>query len=186
MNCPEITPGRSLGKGKYLKLDELCFTDEKNRARKWEAVSRIGTPGAVMIIARTSRSGRIVLVSQFRPPAGKVMLEFPAGLIDPGESVEDCAIREMKEETGYTISKLEILPPVYSSPGMTGEFIIPVLAMIDEDDPANCNPESSPEESECSLLSETVPLSELKKRIDEHIAAGGGADSKLLIYSLFC
>ena len=42
-----------------------------------------------------------MLQKQFRPPVGKVCIEIPAGLLDAGESVEQCAVRELKEETGY-------------------------------------------------------------------------------------
>ena len=43
----------------------------------------------------------LVLQKQFRPPVGKVCIEIPAGLLDAGESVEQCAVRELHEETGY-------------------------------------------------------------------------------------
>lgn len=43
----------------------------------------------------------VLLEKQFRPPAGKVVVEFPAGLVDKGETVEECAVRELREETGY-------------------------------------------------------------------------------------
>lgn len=184
MKCPEIRPFRLMGEGKYLKLEELSFVDEKGRQRRWEAVSRAGGQGAVMVIAKTSRTDKVVLVRQFRPPAGKMMLEFPAGLIDPGESVEECAVREMKEETGYKIGGLEMLPEALSSPGMSGESIVTVLATIDEDDPANAAPKNSPEDSECSLSAVCVPEKELRAYIDDHLASGGGVDTKLLIYSL--
>ena len=42
-----------------------------------------------------------MLQKQFRPPVGKVCIEIPAGLLDAGESPEECAVRELKEETGY-------------------------------------------------------------------------------------
>jgi ADP-ribose pyrophosphatase len=42
-----------------------------------------------------------VLQKQFRPPVGKVCIEIPAGLLDAGESAATCAVRELKEETGY-------------------------------------------------------------------------------------
>jgi len=41
------------------------------------------------------------LQRQWRPPIGKVCIEVPAGLIDEGETAEECALRELKEETGY-------------------------------------------------------------------------------------
>jgi ADP-ribose pyrophosphatase len=46
--------------------------------------------------------GRLVMERQHRHPMGRVMLEFPAGKIDPGEPPFDCARRELAEETGYT------------------------------------------------------------------------------------
>jgi len=57
-------------------------------------------PGAVMIIPVLD-DGRLVIERQFRYPLGRVMIEFPAGKIDPGESTLVCAVRELAEETGY-------------------------------------------------------------------------------------
>lgn len=44
---------------------------------------------------------KVLLEKQFRAPAGKIVIEFPAGLVDEGETVEQAALRELKEETGY-------------------------------------------------------------------------------------
>lgn len=62
-------------------------------------------PGAVMVIPLlTGPDGRtqLVMERQFRYPVGQVMIEFPAGKIDPGEDTWLCAQRELREETGYT------------------------------------------------------------------------------------
>ncbi|MEP7058562.1 MAG: NUDIX hydrolase [Caldimonas sp.] len=57
-------------------------------------------PGAVMVVPLLD-DGRLVMERQWRYPMQRAMLEFPAGKIDPGEPVLDCAIRELIEETGY-------------------------------------------------------------------------------------
>lgn len=57
-------------------------------------------PGAVMVIALLD-DGQVVLERQYRHPMRQVMLEFPAGKLDPGEGSRACAERELHEETGY-------------------------------------------------------------------------------------
>ena len=61
-------------------------------------------PGAVMVVPLTD-VGRVVLERQYRYPIGRVMVEFPAGKLDPGESSLVCARRELQEETGYTAAE---------------------------------------------------------------------------------
>lgn len=73
-------------------------------------------PGAVMVIPLLD-DGRIVLERQFRHPIGRVMVEFPAGKLDPGEDRLACAKRELQEETGYTAREWAhagVLHPVIS------------------------------------------------------------------------
>lgn len=54
-----------------------------------------------MPLTQLDTNPHILLQKQFRAPVGKVCIEVPAGLVDPDESVETCAVRELKEETGY-------------------------------------------------------------------------------------
>ncbi len=57
-------------------------------------------PGAVMVVPLLD-DGRLVMERQYRYPLSRVMLEFPAGKIEPGEPPLQCAVRELAEETGY-------------------------------------------------------------------------------------
>lgn len=57
-------------------------------------------PGAVAVVPILD-DGRLVMIRQYRHPVGRVLLEWPAGKIDPGEPVLACAVRELREETGY-------------------------------------------------------------------------------------
>jgi ADP-ribose pyrophosphatase len=74
----------------------------------------------VMVIALledAQRGLQVVLERQFRYPMKRVMIEFPAGKLDPGEDVLACARRELKEETGYSATqwaRAGVLHPVIS------------------------------------------------------------------------
>ena len=73
-------------------------------------------PGAVMVIPLFD-DGRVLMARQYRHPMGRVMVEFPAGKLDPGEAVLDCARRELFEETGTRArewSRAGVLHPVIS------------------------------------------------------------------------
>jgi ADP-ribose pyrophosphatase len=61
-------------------------------------------PGAVMVIGLLN-DGQVILERQYRHPMGAVMIEFPAGKLDPGEGSLKCAQREMLEETGYSATE---------------------------------------------------------------------------------
>lgn len=79
-------------------------------------------PGAAAVVAENAE-GKIILVKQYRYPVEKVLLEIPAGKLEPGEEPETCAYREMIEETGFRPAKLELLTKVYTSPGFCTETI---------------------------------------------------------------
>ena len=72
-------------------------------------------------MAALTEDKKLVMVRQYRKPAGKVMLEVPAGKIDKGEKPLEAAVRELKEETGYTAEKVEFLTEFYPSVGYSEE-----------------------------------------------------------------
>lgn len=84
--------------GNFLQVcrDTVSLPDGRHTSREY-----VVHPGAVMIVPLLD-DGRIVLERQFRYPVGRVMIEFPAGKLDVGESALTCARRELQEETGYT------------------------------------------------------------------------------------
>ncbi|HYD76905.1 NUDIX hydrolase [Ramlibacter sp.] len=79
-------------------------------------------PGAVMIVPLLD-DGRVVLERQYRHPMGRVMIEFPAGKLDPGEDRLECARRELQEETGYTAREWALAGQLHPVISYSTEFI---------------------------------------------------------------
>ena len=77
-------------------------------------------PGAVVILPLLD-DGRVGLIRNYRVAAGKTLLELPAGTLERGEDPEDCARRELAEETGYRAERLQRLAVFYASPGILDE-----------------------------------------------------------------
>ena len=78
--------------------------------------------GAVCIVPLTEE-GEVIMVRQYRYPFSKVLLEAPAGKLDPGETPEECARRELSEETGAEADELEYIGEYYPSVAVLDENI---------------------------------------------------------------
>ncbi len=176
-NC-RVLHERSLLKTKWTELAEITYEDARGETRQWECVHRSSRSEAVIIVTTLQPSGRTVLVRQFRPPVGRPVLEFPAGLVDAGESFAEAAVRELKEETGYVGTVTRVSPRGFSSPGLISEGCAYAHVLVDETLPENQNPvhEREPSEFMEVLLVEPEQALELFAREE---AAGTALDIKL-------
>lgn len=107
------TASEELLRGRFLHVmrDTVRLPDGKPTTREY-----VIHPGAVMVIPMLD-DGRLVLERQYRYPVRQVMIEFPAGKLDPGEPTQACAQRELFEETGYTArqwARAGVMHPVIS------------------------------------------------------------------------
>jgi ADP-ribose pyrophosphatase len=79
-------------------------------------------PGACAVVPLLG-DGRVVLLRQYRHAVRETLWEIPAGKLDRGESLETCAVRELKEETGYSASELISIGTICVTPGYSDERI---------------------------------------------------------------
>lgn len=179
---PEILAKKVVAKGKWLSINKLSWKDSEERIRSWETAERVNSSGAVMIVAVIKQSDEVILVKQYRPPTAQFVIEFPAGLIDDGESPDVTAERELYEETGYHGKIIEVSEPAYSSPGMSGEKLIIVKMEVDAEHFTAGAPESCQEDSE-DIETILIKRSKLKDFLKAEIKAGNGMDSKLWTYA---
>lgn len=105
--------------GKLVKVDKLTVQLPDDATALREVVQH---PGAVAIVPLDAEQN-VLLVEQFRTAAKKRLLEIPAGTLEPDEKPDLAAIRELREETGYTSAQIQPMGGIYAAPGYTTEFI---------------------------------------------------------------
>jgi ADP-ribose pyrophosphatase len=115
----QILSSRRLFAGRVLALD-LDEVEEPGGVRGVREVVR--HPGSVAMLP-VHEDGRVVLVSQYRHPVGAAMWELPAGRLEPGETPEVGARREMEEEVGLLADHVEPLSTYFTSPGFCDEVM---------------------------------------------------------------
>ncbi|MEW6059447.1 MAG: NUDIX hydrolase [Actinomycetota bacterium] len=109
------TPRREVFAGRYVRVDVQPW-----REGEWETVRRVRAAGVLPV----TPEGEVLLVRQFRPSIGRELTEIPAGLVDRvGEDARACAVRELREETGFKYLAIEPLGGYYSSAGFTDEYV---------------------------------------------------------------
>lgn len=98
-----------------LRKDEVTLPDGKKSIREI-----IDHPGAVVILAE-NKEMKLIMVEQFRKAVEDVLLELPAGTLEPNEDTIECAKRELEEETGYQAERWQKVIEFYSAPGFCNE-----------------------------------------------------------------
>jgi ADP-ribose pyrophosphatase len=174
-----VVDSSTIYSGKYLtfRVDTVERTDGTRAQREI-----VGHPGAVAILALDDQD-RVLMVRQYRAPAGRTLLEIPAGTldIDPETgAVEDPALaapRELEEETGYRAGSLRLVTSFWTAPGFATElmhlYLASDLALADD-------ARLSADEDE-RLELEHVPWAEALALVDR----GEIADAKSLVALLW-
>jgi ADP-ribose pyrophosphatase len=125
--------------GKYITRYDIKYKTEDGQDKVYEIISRNpdinsqdelsgNSPDAVVLIMTSEDGERILLNKEFRMAAGRFVYNFPAGLIDPGETPEEAATRELREETGLNLTRVDdIIGLSYSAVGFSNEMNVCVV-----------------------------------------------------------
>jgi ADP-ribose pyrophosphatase len=107
------------GRGFHLAVSRERVTLPNGRTVELDIVHH---PGAAAVVPFTGER-EVLMIRQYRHAAGGEILEVPAGKLDPGESPEACAARELAEEAGQRAGRIEKLGWIWTTPGFTDERI---------------------------------------------------------------
>jgi len=149
--------------GRALKLRVETVKKPSGKTTTREIVEHSDCVAVVVLDSKNNA----ILVRQFRKAVGKILLEIPAGGIDPGEQPIDCVRRELQEEIGYLPNKIDKLGGFYAAPGYCSEYLHLYLA-------THLIPSQLEAEDTEDIEVVRAPLS----RIPELIASGEICDAK--------
>jgi ADP-ribose pyrophosphatase len=110
--------------GKVVSLERATVTTGTGATATLEIVRHV----PVVVMAPLDADGNLIMVQQYRKPIEQVLLELPAGGVEKGETLEQAARREMREETGYEPAELSILTTIFPTPGISDETMHLFLA----------------------------------------------------------
>src|SRR5256885_9755690 len=120
---PEVLSSEDVYRGRLINV----VRDTVREAGKTYVREVVRHPGGAAVVAYFG-DGTVALVSQYRHPTVRYVLELPAGKLDPGERPEETAARELEEELGVVAGRLEQLSEFYTTPGFCAEKLWVFLA----------------------------------------------------------
>jgi ADP-ribose pyrophosphatase len=122
---PEHQTGRrELYEGKIFRLDKDTVRFPDGSESEFDIVRHPGASAVVPFLSDPEgEEPQVLLLRQFRYAADGYLYEIPAGRLDPGEAPADCEVRELKEETGCSAERMELLFTMFTTPGFTDETI---------------------------------------------------------------
>ena len=128
MGVPEIKAVRTIARSRFFQIEEMDLKFSNGVERTYERLPGSGTP-AVMVVA-VNDNAELLLIREYAAGFHEMQLTLVKGAADPGESLEDAADRELKEEVGFGAGSLRFIKKLNLAPGHMG-FTINVFLATD-------------------------------------------------------
>ncbi|HQU37570.1 MAG TPA: NUDIX hydrolase [Anaerolineales bacterium] len=120
----ELIKSETLLQGRVFRIRRDTLKTPDGRETKFEIIEH----GGSVVVIPVDEHGDMYFVRQYRHAAGMDLLELPAGTRDSDEPYEECAAREIREETGMEAGKLQKVGEFFLAPGYSSEFMEVYLA----------------------------------------------------------
>ncbi len=127
----KVKESKEIAGTKWLSFKEATYLDKTGAEQKWQYIERQKNTKVVTVVCKAKGSTKYLFISQPRVPVNKIVVSFPAGLVDAGELAEVAALRELKEETGYDGKVLGTSTLMPKSAGLTSESATVVSCVVD-------------------------------------------------------
>ena len=131
----ELIKSETLLQGRAFKIRRDYLKTPDGRETRLEIIEH----GGSVVLIPIDDDGNLLFVRQYRHAVGKDLLELPAGTRDGDEPFEECAAREIREETGMQAGKLQKVGEFYLAPGYSSEFMVVFLATGLKDNPLDAD-----------------------------------------------
>lgn len=160
-----ILQRRSVYQGRAIRVEQVDVRLPDGRQRCYDLVAHSGS----VTILPFDEQGNIWFVLQYRLGSESMLLELPAGTLEPGENPDDCAAREVREEIGMAAGNLKKLGKMYLAPGYSSEFMHLYLATELKADPLQADADEF-------IEIQRIPL----RKVYDMVKAGEIQDAKSL------
>jgi len=180
-----------LHEGNWLRFSAVRYLDPEGNERCWESFSRTtrlketDSDGvtAIAIYRRMLHYDVIVLIRQYRPALKAYTIEFPTGLLEPGENGPDAAVRVLKKETGWNGQVTHISNAFAVDPGCSSAVARYATVKINGDSFENQSSKPIPDEGEFIELL-MIPFSEIHNTLERYTKEGNIIDSRVACWAI--
>jgi ADP-ribose pyrophosphatase len=121
-----------ISKSRWIRPRRVIYENDEGEVLEWDYIERTNARSSVLIMPRFKESGDLLFIRQYRVIFDRHVIGFPAGVLDE-DDVEQCALRELQEETGYRGKVVEISPQLTLNSALIRETAYCVVVELEED-----------------------------------------------------